>query len=297
MNRKLGCGWVWSVLLVMTSMPLLSAPVPARGPVELRVDNLRTPLGIDDPAPRFSWQLHDLTQGARQTAYQVDVSATADALAEGKADVWTSGRMEGGQSINVSYHGPALAPGKRYFWRVKLWDAAGHPYPDRETSWWETGLLLQDAWNAAWIGYETPEEAAVRNAKAQWIVSSEFKDLAKEKAPEQHFAYRGAATLSKAVRNATLYATCQDTVSAWVNGVQVLLNDPLPPYKQMPWKKYVSASVGKQLGSGPNVVALDCVHYIVNPNGMATNEAPPLNATLYVEYADGTNATFASGPK
>ena len=128
-------------------------------------------------------------------------------------------------------------------------------------------------------------------------MSPEFKDLAKEKAPEQHFAYRGAATLSKAVRNATLYTTCQDTVSAWVNGVQVLLNDPLPPYKQMPWKKYVSASVGKQLGSGPNVVALDCVHYIVNPNGMATNEAPPLNATLYVEYADGTNATFASGPK
>ena len=208
----------------------------------------------------------------------------------------TSGRIDGAQSINISYHGPALAPGKRYFWRVKVWGAAGNPYPAHETSWWETGLLIQEAWNAPWIGYETPEENAVRHAKAQWIVSPEFKDLAAEKSPEQHFAFRGMATLSKPVRNATLYATCQDTVSAWVNGVQVLLADPLPPYKQMPWKKYVSASVGKQLGNGANAVAIDCVHYVVNPNGMAANEAPPLSATLYVEYQDGTNATFASSP-
>jgi hypothetical protein len=41
------------------------------GPVELRVDDLKTPLGIDDPAPRFSWQLDDPAPGARQTAYEV----------------------------------------------------------------------------------------------------------------------------------------------------------------------------------------------------------------------------------
>src|SRR5579871_4807319 len=228
MNGMILSKWTCCLSLALGTLPLFGQGKPARGPVELRVDNLRTPLGIDDPAPRFSWQLRDSTQGARQTAYEVDVSASADALAEGKSDVWTSGRVDGAQSINVSYHGPALAPGKRYFWRVKLWDAAGHPYPAGETSWWETGLLLQDAWNAAWIGYETPEEAAVRHAKAQWIASPEFKDLAAEKTAEQHFAYRGAALLSKTVRNATLYAACQDTVSAWVNGVQVLLADPLP---------------------------------------------------------------------
>ncbi len=31
----------------------------APGPVDLRVDNLVTPLGIDDPAPSFSWELRD----------------------------------------------------------------------------------------------------------------------------------------------------------------------------------------------------------------------------------------------
>ncbi|HEY3628352.1 MAG TPA: family 78 glycoside hydrolase catalytic domain [Terracidiphilus sp.] len=295
MSGKFMRGLLWNFVLAAVSLPLLSQAPPARGAVELRVDNLRTPLGIDDPAPRFSWQLRDPAQGALQTAYQVDVASSAAGL-KAKADIWSSGRIDGAQSMNVAYHGPTLSTGKRYYWRVKVWDAAGKEYPPSEMTWWETGLLIQDAWNAPWIGFETAEEAAVRQANAQWIANPEFKQLATEKAAEQHFAYRGMAAIDKAVRSATLYATCQDTVSAWVNGVQVLLADPLPPYKQMPWKKYVSAAVGKQLAKGANTVALDCVHYVVNPNGMATDDAPPLNATLYVEYGDGTNATFASGP-
>ena len=297
MNKNLKRAAAWSFVVGMATLRLLAAVPSPRGPVELRVDNLRTPLGIDDPAPRFSWQLKDPAQGARQTAYQVDVASTPAALNQIKADVWTSGRENGAQSMNVSYHGPALKPGKRYYWRVKVWDAAGKEYPASETSWWETGLLIQDAWNAPWIGYETPEEAAVRHAKAQWISSPEYKELAAEKGKEQHFAFRGAAALDKPVRSATLYATCQDTVSAWVNGLQVLLAEPLPPYKQMPWKKYVSASVSKQLEKGANALAFECVHYVENPNGQATDDAPPMNATLYVEYEEGTNATFASGPQ
>ena len=276
-------------------LPAFTQGQPARGPEKLQVDNLKEPLGIDDPAPRFSWQLRDSTHGARQTAYEVDVATTAVGLAQTKPDVWTSGRVDSSQSMNIKYQGPALAPSKRYFWRVKTWDSAGKLYPVSEVSWWETGLLNQNAWRAAWIGYETQEEAAVRHAPAQWIANPDFKELAKEKTPEQHFAFLGTATVDKAVRSATLYAACQDTVSAWINGVQVLLADPLPPYRQMPWKKYVRANAAKQLNTGSNSLAIECVHYVENPNGMATDDAPPLSATLYVEYVDGSSATFASG--
>src|SRR3954471_4855612 len=129
MKRKTMRGLVWSFVLGLASLPSFSQAPAARGPMELRVDNLRTPLGIDDPAPRFSWQLRDPAQGARQTAYQVDVASTAAALSQGNADVWTSGRENGAQSLNVIYKGPALKAGKRYFWRVKVWDAAGKEYP------------------------------------------------------------------------------------------------------------------------------------------------------------------------
>jgi alpha-L-rhamnosidase len=293
-NFVLGVGF--SLALSAASWAQSTQGQPARGPVELRVDDLKLPLGIDDPALRFSWQLRDSAQGARQTAYEVMVSSTSVALTQGKADVWTSGRVDSSQSMNVVYKGPAQAPGKRYYWRVKVWGAAGKLYPQSEISWWETGLLDHDPWHAEWIGYETQEEAAVRHAPAQWISSPQYKELAAEKAPEQHFAYRGMATLDRPVRNATLYAACQDTVSAWINGTQVLLADPLPPYKQMPWKKYVHFNVAKQLSKGVNSIALECIHYVENPNGMATNDAPPMSATVYVEYEDGTDTTFASSP-
>ena len=286
---------VWQSLMWMVVLPLAVAPAwCSTGPVELRVDNLQRPLGIDDPAPLLSWQLQDTARGARQTAYEVQVASSAEALQQGKADVWDSGRVEGGQSINVRYAGPAVAPSTRYFWRVTVWDAAGKAYSASETSWWETGLLSAHAWRAGWVGYETAEEAAVRRAPAKWVANPDAKALAAEKGDEQHFAYRATVTLAKPVRSATLYATGQDTVAAWVNGAHVLAADPLPGWKQMPWKKFVCAEVTSRLTAGANAIAIEAVHYVVNPNGMATEDAPPMIATLVVEYMDGTMATFAS---
>ena len=191
---------------------------------------------------------------------------------------------------------PALQPSTRYFWLVKVWDAAGKPYAESETSWWETGLLKQEAWRGQWIGYETPEEAAVRHAPAVWIASPEAKALAAEKRSEEHFAYRPTVTLdNKPVLRAALQATGQDTVSAWVNGAQVLTADKFPPWKQMPWKKFVRADVTGKLSAGANTIAIETVHYVDNHSGRATGDAPPMIATLVVEYADGTTATFASG--
>ena len=287
-------GRVFCAALSLAALPSLGLAVSASGPVELRVDTLQTPLGIDDPAPSFSWQLRDPAIGARQSAYEVQVATTAAGLTEGKIDLWDSGRVSSSQSLNIRYQGPPLEPSKRYFWRVLIWDTAGKPYPESETSWWETGLMTQGAWHAAWIGYETKEEAAVRNAKAAWVSSADAQTLASEKLPEQHFSYRATTTIDGAVRTATLYATCEDTVSAWVNGTEVLKANPLPPYKQMPWKKYVRADVGKQLINGTNSLAFECVHYVVNPNGMASSEAPPFSATLYVEFEDGRTTTVAS---
>jgi alpha-L-rhamnosidase len=275
---------------------LLSAPMARgfSGPVDLRVDNLPAPLGIDDSVPRFSWKLLDPSRGARQTAYEVQVASSADQLRQNKADVWDSGRTEGGQSLNIRFSGGPLSASKRYFWRVKVWGEAGKAYPESEISWWETGLMSQDAWRSAWIGYETAEEDAVRHAPAKWITSPDAKTLAAEKVNERHFAYRTKVTLAKPVRHVSLYTTGQDTVSAWVNGAKVLSADPLPPYKQMPWKKFVLADVTKEATQGSNTIAIEAVHYAANPNGMATADAPPLIATLVAEYLDGSTTAFVS---
>lgn len=285
----LGCG-----LAMMAGGMAGMAHGATTGPTELRVDNLPTPLGLDDPMPHFSWQLIDPARGARQTAYQVEVASSEALLRQGKADVWKSSRVAGDQSLNVAYAGPALKASTRYFWRVKVWGADGKAYAASEGSWWETGLMHQAAWRADWIGYETAEENAVRHAASEWVANPDAKALAAEKGSEERFAYRCTAMLTKAVRRATLYATAQDTVSAWVNGTRVLEPDPLPAWKQMPWKKFVKADVTAQVKKGRNVVAIEGLHYVVNPNGMATEDAPPMMAMLVVEYADGAMGTFGS---
>ncbi len=295
MKRSMACALVLAAGLPWMGLRAQTAASPAMGPVELRVDDLKTPLGIDDATPRFSWQLKDPARGAKQTAYEVMVSSRADLLGAGKADVWDSGRIESGASLNVRYAGPAIAPSTRYFWRVQVWDTAAKPYAESATSWWETGLMTPDHWRAQWIAKETAEEAAVRHAPAAWIASPEAKAQSAEKAAELDVAYRQRVTLSKTVRQATLYATGQDTVAAWVNGAQVLTADPLPAWKQMPWKKYVRADVTGKLNTGLNTIAIETVHYVLNSNGMAAADAPPMIATLVVEYTDGTMATCVSG--
>ncbi len=295
MSKRLSIWMVCAALLGMAATVLVAAVPAFTGPVELRVDNLRTPLGIDDRAPRFSWQLQDPGRGAKQTAYEVLVASHEELLRQGRADVWDSGRIESGESLNVRYKGPAIAASTRSFWRVQVWDAAGKPYAESEISWWESGLGTQEAWRAQWIGYETADEDAVRHAPAVWVISPDAKLLDADKAAEQRIAYRQTVTLGKAVRRAVLYATGEDTVSAWINGAQVLTADPLPPYKQMPWKKFVRADVTGKLSGGVNAIAVETVHYFVNPSGMDAADAPPMIATLVVEYADGTMAAISRG--
>jgi alpha-L-rhamnosidase len=222
------------------------------------------------------------------------VGSSEEGLDSGRADVWDSGRVPSGDSLNIKYAGPALAASKRYFWRVKTWSAAGKPYSPSAMSWWETGLLKPENWKSRWIGYETPVEDAVRHAGAQWIVNPDALQLARDKSGEQHFAFRETVTVPKPVRRAELFATVHYTVSAWINGASALEPAPLPPWKQMPWKKYVEADVTSHIQEGSNIVAVEVVHYVVDPSGMAAKEAPPLSATLVVEYTDGTIGAFAS---
>ena len=285
---------VWTVVV---AMGLAAMEAAATGPVVLRVDNLKQPLGLDDGAPSFSWQLEDAVPGARQSAYEVQVATSEAGLRTGKANVWDSGRVAGGQSLNVRYAGPALHASTRYYWRVTVWGADGKAYAASEPAWWETGLMSQDAWRAAWIGFETSEEAAVRQAPAKWIASPDATALAEEKTKEQRIDYRAAMTLTKPVKHATFYATAQDTVAAWVNGAQVLDEQPFPPYAQMPWKKFVRADVTDKLAAGTNTIAVEALHYVANPSGPVSRDATPMIATLVVEYTDGAMEAFATDTK
>jgi alpha-L-rhamnosidase len=302
MKKQLVGGRLFVALVMLMSASFAgnaatSAAKPANAvvgaPNQLRVDDLVTPLGLDHAAPRFAWVLQDGSRGAKQSAYQVQVSLGRD-FAASKTAVWDSGKVASGQSVGVVYQGPALKPSTRYYWRVMAWDKDGKTYPASEVSWWETGLLSAENWKAKWIGYQNWEESAVRKADAAWVTTPDGTELNSVKASEQHVAFRLNFKVSQAVTRAYLYATGQDVASAWVNGEQVATGASLPPWKQLPWKKYVKTNVTSKLKQGDNLLALDIIHYVVNPNGMAGKDTPAMSATIVAELADGSTVHFES---
>src|SRR6476659_6101193 len=70
-------------------------------PEKLQCESLTEPLGMDTEHPILSWQLRDPRDGARQTAYQIEVASSPQNLTTGKADIWDSGKVESDNSRGV----------------------------------------------------------------------------------------------------------------------------------------------------------------------------------------------------
>ncbi len=285
-----------SLLLTVSAARLIGGTVAtSMKPARLTCDSLVEPLGLDDAKPRLSWQLRDARDGAQQTAYELEVATKAALLAADKADVWDSGKVASDRSVGVAYAGPELAAETRYYWRVKVWDKDGKPYPVSEASWWETGLMGAANWQGKWIGYETEEEQHIRESGAAWITNPPVENL-KGSSPTRH-DFRLGFDLARPVKRAVLYVTGRDTAAAWVNGKQVVTAMPMPPWKQFPWQTYTTTVVTGDLHAGRNLLAVEVLLYSANPSGLAaaSHAGTPMSACLYLEMADGSITVFKSG--
>ncbi len=281
--------------IVMVALLLSGLATAVTGkPIQLKCDSLVHPLGVDDKQPLLSWQLQDDRFGARQTAYEIQIASTPALLSAGKPDVWDSGRVPTDQSVNVPYAGPTLHPYRRYFWRVKVWDQDGNPYPESDSSWWETGLMDPANWRAKWIGYEEEEERRLRQADAAWVTnpgSDNYRDSG-----ETHHNFRFSFEVPGEVKRADLFVAGEDTAAAWMNGQQVLDAKPLPPWNQLPWKTYSKKDVSSELHAGKNLLAIDVVYYArKNAPPTANHSRAPMSATLYLEMKDGSVQLFKTG--
>ena len=129
-----------SVALIVTLWLPMSNTVFGESNGNIAVFDLQTeyadnPLGIDVTKPRFSWKLEANERGQYQTAYHIQVASSESELLEGNPDVWDTGKVESDQSVNIVYEGEPLQSGKRYFWRVKVWDKHGIPSEWSEPAW------------------------------------------------------------------------------------------------------------------------------------------------------------------
>jgi hypothetical protein len=165
LTRSRGVAAALAAALAVTATPVsgLAASTAAAAPAAdaeapsvagLTTNALHEPLGIPLAAPSLSWKLDGKRRGVAQAAYQVRFATSPGRLAD--PDVWDSGRVESGRSVNVKYAGPALAPRTDYVWAVRVWDDQGAVSGWSEPTTFGTGLGAEP-WTAEWIGADTPE--------------------------------------------------------------------------------------------------------------------------------------------
>lgn len=150
----------------------------------LRVEHLDEPLGIRMEAPRLSWRLP--ADAREQLAYRLRTDTG-----------WESEWVERNQSLLVPYDGPALTSAQRVHWQVQVVTDLGES-PWSAQSWFETGLLRAEDWQASWIepGHDP---AGTPGDRPGALLRVDFD-------------------VDRPVVGARLYATAQGLYEAFVNG-------------------------------------------------------------------------------
>ncbi|GAA4615154.1 family 78 glycoside hydrolase catalytic domain [Actinoallomurus liliacearum] len=140
---------------VALALAALTPGLPAHADTEplgvagLRTDALDTALGIDDTTPTLSWKPTATGRNEAQAAYQVQAASAPDRLDH--PDLWDSGKVASA-AVSAVYEGAALKARRRVWWRVRVWDGAGHASSWSRPAWWEMGLLAKTDWSAKWVG-------------------------------------------------------------------------------------------------------------------------------------------------
>jgi alpha-L-rhamnosidase len=255
-------------------------------PVRLRCEYLENPLGLDVVAPHFSWQSDSAERNWRQTAYEILVASREETLAPGKADVWDGGKVGSAESVGIAYRGPALESRKRYYWKVRVWDAQGQVSESPGAAWWETALLHAADWKAKWIRWNNPEDEADRKG-IRWIWLPGQDALAV--APKTSATFRIAAKLSEKPRDAALLLATRGDVVAKVNGH--LIDD------KGRWTTFDRRDIADQLIVGENIIEItvtapDPPDY--GPNAGAKTTIAALAALVKITRADGATMRLPS---
>ena len=205
------------VIVVLVAVSVLMSAATAT-PVRLRCQYRQNPLGIDTLTPHLSWQSDSTERNWKQTAYQILVASSPDRLSAGQADVWDSGKLLSSDSVGIVYSGPALQSRKRYYWKLRVWDANGRMSESGEEAWWEMGLLRSTDWKAKWIHWTNPDDQADR-AAIRWIWESGQDPLAT--VPKTKVKFATTINLSRQPERTDFFIAVHGAYKATVNGRDV----------------------------------------------------------------------------
>ncbi|RYG02082.1 MAG: alpha-rhamnosidase, partial [Chitinophagaceae bacterium] len=263
-------GSLFSLLCILATSTQLIAQ---RSLTHLQTEYLETPLGIDAPKPRFTWQINDASKGAIQSGYQIEVST--DSLMQTK--VWSPLRTNASQQL-VVYNGPALKPYTKYFWKITSWDKAGKS--SAATASFETGVVSMNNWKGSWIS-----DMGSVDVKPAGQFRKEF-------------------SVDKKIVSARAYLAVAGLYEFYINGERIGNQRLDPMYTRFDRRTlYVTHDVTKQLASGKNAIGVMLGNGWYNHQSTAVwdfhhapwRARPAFCLDLRITYSDGSIETITSG--
>ena len=135
---------------------------------DIKVNDLKAPIGIDTLTPTFSWKMKSNNIGASQSAYDIIVARSNG------TEVWNTNWIVSSDTT-VVYDGAPLVSSERYTVKIAIKDEKGVATEYTE-SYFETALLEEDAFdNTKWISYDkNSDENAYATNLTNFTVDFDF---------------------------------------------------------------------------------------------------------------------------
>ena len=271
---------------------------------KITCEMMENPSGISAP-PRLGWELRSTAQGEFQTAYQIMVSTDRLLLEYDQADVWDTKKIKSGESQFVPFGGNPLKKGERYYWKVKVWDAAGKPSSWSEVGYWDMAPDLS-TFPMQWVGAITREQSKLpegRNFHSPELRKKEKADLWNNVEPlaKQSILLRKSFQLQKKIVRATAYISGLGHYELVLNGKKVGNSQFAPLWSDYDKTVYYNTfNVDSILVSGENVIGVWLGNGMYNVSGnryrklLVSFGPPTLFFRMDILYKDGSKETITS---
>lgn len=211
---------------------------------ELRVEYLKSPQGLDEPIPRFSWLFKAVNSngyGLKQSAYQIQIfqkSFSQETLA------WNSDWVSSSRNQLIEYGGTPLQSDTNYEFKVRIKDRNQEISDWSEPMRFSTGFFdPEKEWSAQWIGCDVLFDRNIGIAHGDCNIDDPW--------------FRKTFELPEIPGEAAIYVASVGYHELYVNGKRIGENLLAPCVSDHTKRaRYVKYDIQKELRKGKNAVAI-----------------------------------------